>query len=221
MNNFQNLIKYYEYKNKSKSDKIAFEIALNAKFNPKFKNLYIIGDSISIDYHKYLFLKNFNILRVPVNTKSSIFGIQNIDLWLDIGEIDICLFNFGIHDGLLDQKYNPPGNLLLYLKNLSIINDKINLKTKKSFWVSSTPFFKGLKKYYNYNLHKRYTKEANNYFKNIGQKIIDLNDFCIKNFKKEDVKEDGVHLTSSGSEKIGNFINVTLQEFCNNTNYWE
>ncbi len=121
----------------------------NPKDNPKFPNVLLIGDSISIGYTvevRKLLKGKADVYRIPTNARYTSFGLKNLDKWFGNRKWDIIHFNWGLWDicyrakGLRD-KIN--GKLTTapeqYRKHLESIVIKLKKVSTKLIWCSTTP----------------------------------------------------------------------------------
>lgn len=209
------IAKYYNFvasfkdkKGATRSDIAAYDNALIEE-DPGLPRIYIIGDSISIGYTPYL-RENFkdiaNVLRVPMNCSSSQIGKENIDEWIDIGQVDLYLVNFGIHDILRDRRVRREN----YLNNILGIMRMLAYKGRVA-WVTSTPFTGDSKLHplANEEAHKDYCKASKELMKASNIPVCDLDEL---DFTKEDYQKDGLHFDPSGLKKIADQITLVAKK---------
>jgi GDSL-like lipase/acylhydrolase family protein len=207
-------------------------------FFTKLPSIFILGDSISIGYSRYLceylkgkfrcsrkkglkeFLWNSETQR-GANGGDSSFVLNylcNNHKHKEILKVDYFLFNCGLHDikadFILKKKQISLSN---YKKNLCLILKEVNKFSKHIIWVNSTPIDdtkhnNGKNKYffrYNKNLI-----EYNNVAKKIMEKnnipIIDLYSFTKK--CGDNIYIDHVHLKKRIYKKQGKYIAKFLLE---------
>ncbi|WDE97606.1 sulfatase-like hydrolase/transferase [Lentisphaera profundi] len=178
-------------------------------------NILIIGDSISIGYHKdlvTLMSGKANIFRPKTNCGDSNKGLQQIDKWLGKSKWDIIHFNFGLHDlcyrhpdakvyGNRD-KINGTISVSLdqYKKNLQLIINRLKKTNAKLIW-GSTTFVPEAEA-------GRFQKDNIRY--NVAASEVMLeNDILIndlfttsKNFPEKLTNKGDVHFKPKGSQKL-------------------
>jgi acyl-CoA thioesterase-1 len=211
---YQALLHSFDNVKKLRSELIAYDFAQTTE-DPALPRVYIIGDSISISYtpvvRKCLEGKA-NVLRPPCNCKTTKFGLRHLDRWLDIGELDLCLVNFGIHDILLDRKVELPDHRENIKRIIEIVSAKCPM-----MWVTTTDF-KGppkLRPNADQEAHGIYRREARKVVEETGCSIIDLDPLVAKAEKNLHMQKDGMHFSDLGYDILGEFIAKTVEEQLN------
>lgn len=197
------------------------------------KSIFVIGDSISLYYHKYLkeLFKNVaeysrkgseEDIKIALEDPNNPFGANGGDsrrvkaymekMKKENIHVDILLVNCGLHDIRKDRvtgKIQVPEEE--YAKNLEDII-KLGKEIAKEFiWISSTHVDDNLHQQrkegcYRYNKDViRYNEIANDIMKKNGIRIIDLYKFTY-NLKNDNMYRDHVHYTDEISKKQAEFI---------------
>lgn len=132
----------------------------SAASDPALPNVLILGDSISIGYTRevrYLLQGRANVLRpvesgkdAPVNCRSTVQGLRDLDQWLGSVKWNVIHFNFGLHDlAYRNPQLDTPGQLdrvngaisvppVEYEKNLSEIFSRLRSTGACLVWASTT-----------------------------------------------------------------------------------
>jgi acyl-CoA thioesterase-1 len=213
---------------------IVYICGLNYSYNWHYvhrqdiKNVLILGDSISIGYtpivHELLNEKaNINRPLVsefsyipskeflfdhgePVNCKSTIYSLKELENWLDDKKWDVIHANWGLWD--IDTI-----DVLVYEAQLELLIKKILPHTRVLIIATTTPIAK-----------KENFKESNAKIK----KIIEFNKVIVKLAKKYNLEvddlyasaltktgiysTDNIHLNESGDELLANKVARTIEK---------
>lgn len=209
MNKYQELLDKYKDIPKQRSELIGYEVAQTNE-QPHLPRCYIVGDSISISYTEPVRKKlaGFaNVIRPPYNCKTSEFLKSKLEEMFNIGKIDVCSLNVGIHDTMSDR-FVPIEN---YRYNLKQIVEFIATRTQV-FWVTTTRFFgpPRLRPLADSFLHNDYCQASKEVMQQIGIDICNLEPFINTLSIGNGVKDDGMHFTPESYEKIGDIV---AQEF--------
>lgn len=170
------------------------------------KNVLIIGDSISIGYTPFIqkAFPRINIEHNPGNGGSTLRGVQNIEKWLGNKEVDLVMFNFGLHDMVYKDSLNKydvvNGKIAVplndYRKNLQIIVDKLKETTAKLVFITTTtvPENAAGRKV---ESPTQYNKVAKEVMKKNGIEVLDLYETSVK-VHPQNSKPGNVHYTEEG-----------------------
>lgn len=197
------------------------------------KSIFVIGDSISLYYHKYLkeLFKNVaeysrkgseEDIKIALEAPNNPFGANGGDsrrvkaymekMKKENIHVDILLVNCGLHDIRTDRvtgKIQVPEEE--YAKNLEDIIKLEKEIAKEFIWISSTHVDDNLHQQrkegcYRYNKDViRYNEIANDIMKKNDIRIIDLYKFTY-NLKNDNMYRDHVHYTDEISKKQAEFI---------------
>lgn len=115
-------------------------------FSPSKSKVLVIGDSISLGYWNQLnhmnvenveFMHNFTDVDQEKNARSTVYGAQHIDHWLDrAGKVDLVTYNQGFWD-----MYSQPHlmtDIPTYKANLRYIISRIQARGLKVIFFTST-----------------------------------------------------------------------------------
>jgi lysophospholipase L1-like esterase len=111
------------------------------KENAALPRVLIVGDSISIGYTvplRELLAGRANVYRIRDNSETTEKGMALLNDWLGERHWDLVVFNFGLHDVIL-QNGEPRIRLGLYRARLKAMIEKIRPRAKALLWASSTP----------------------------------------------------------------------------------
>ena len=198
-------------------------LKFEGKINANLPNVLIIGDSISIGYHKEvvkLLEAKANVFRPKTNCGDTNKGVKSLDKWLGKTKWDVIHFNFGLHDlcyrhpdakvyGKRD-KVNGSVSVAIpqYKKNLEGIITRLKKTNAKLIWGSTTFVPEGeAGRHQKDNLS--YNREARKIMVNNDIIVNDL--FTISKQLPEKFKKPAdVHYTSEGSailaKRVAQFI---------------
>lgn len=191
--------------------------------DPKLPNVLLLGDSISIGYHKdvALMLKGkANVFR-PLNPKSGAAdncadtgkGVANIDTWLAMQpKWDVIHFNWGLHDikhvkpGTTDASTSPKDpslrTLAEYQANLETIAGKLKATGAKLIYCTTTPVAPETKGPYRRDEDVvTYNKAATTIMTAKGIAIDDLYSFAKPRLAKIQLPQN-VHYSAAGSKEL-------------------
>lgn len=200
--------------------------------------LFIIGDSISMQYGPYL--KQALLEKVDVLRKGDLPGEENLDAnGRDSYEVvryletlikrkfktDLLLLNCGLHD----IKRLPPHSTYQvepdqYLKNLKHIVSLFSQVAPRMVWVTTTPVVDAIHNSRNPDFQRynadvlRYNKIAAAVMTENDIPVIDLNRFTTRLDDQSDLYEDHVHFQEPIRMLQGNYIAGCIQIFLNQ---WE
>ncbi len=194
------------------------------------RSVFVIGDSISIDYGPYLKEKlatkcNYARKGIPplnifddANAGDSSMVLDYLKMQQALGtQYDIVLFNCGLHDVRLDRetlKINIDENT--YRDNLTKIVDILQKMANKVIWLSTTPI---VDKIHNdrafgfYRLEEdiqKYNNIAHSIMKKRGINTIDLFEFTTQ--LEGDIYFDHVHFKDNISELQADYIFQSLNK---------
>lgn len=201
----------------------------------KLPSVFVIGDSISIDYDPYLrkYLKKFFLYSRKQGIKEALWNLDipmganggdsslileyfyNKNKHREIVNVDYLLFNCGLHD----IKTDPISNIkqissLKYKNNLCLILKKIKKIANHIIWINTTPI-DNLRHNTKNKIFYRYNEDVivyNNIAKKIMEKnkipIIDLYSFTLKCGKN--IYTDHVHFKKVVCRKQGKYISDLL-----------
>lgn len=136
--------------------KITFILILTALLSAcgdsRTGQMLVIGDSISLGYTPYLKISNTTIthdwdeIGNHGNADATPYGLNMIDEWLAGNDWDVVTFNWGIHDLGLVNGVGPETNTSLtdYKKNLTILAKKIQAKSRRCYFITTTDIPKGI-----------------------------------------------------------------------------
>ncbi len=183
----------------------------------KKKSVLLLGDSISIGYHKTVVsaLKDeADVTRPNGNCAGTTNGIKGIDDWLKLagGKFDVIHFNFGLHDlkavnandGKNSNNPDDPrqADLKTYEKNLREIVAKLKATEAKLIFATTTPFPAGVKPFRDPEDASRYNAVAIKIMKENEIEIDDLYHFAKPRLEKIQ-RPANVHFTPAGSQQLG------------------
>lgn len=185
------------------------------KITESLPNVLLIGDSISIGYHKGVF-KNLsgkaNVFRPKTNCGDTNKGVKSLDKWLGNTEWDVIHFNFGLHDlcyrhpdaKVYGNRDKINGTISVpikqYKKNLELIIKRLKKTNATLIWGSTTFVPEG-----EAGRHQKdnisYNAEARKIMVQNGIIVNDL--FTISKQLPEKFKKTAdVHFTSEGSARL-------------------
>lgn len=200
--------------------------------------LFVIGDSISMQYDPYL--KQALLGKIDVLRKGDLPGEENLDAnGRDSTEVvrymetlierqfktDLLLVNCGLHD----LKRLPPVSAYqvaphLYQENLERIISLFSQIAPSMVWVTTTPVVDAIHNSRNQEF-QRFNADVNRYnviaaaaFLAAGIPVIDLNRFTARLEDQPGLYEDHVHYQESIRMLHGNYIAGCIQIFINQ---WE
>ncbi len=180
-----------------------------------FRNVLLIGDSISIGYmlatRKQL-AGEANVWRPATNCGPSTKGLESLDDWLGDRKWDVIHFNFGLHD----LKYMGPNNENLadpkgetshqqvpidqYVANLKQIAERLKKTGATVIWCETTPVPEGAEGRV-VGDSKRYNEAAAKAMAEVGDIEIDaLYEFALQHAETQ--RKANVHYTAEGSAKL-------------------
>ena len=180
----------------------------------KYKLLYVIGDSISLGYCPYLITsleQAYGVLHAPGNSGTSTHIAENLDDWLAGYDLDLVLFNCGLHDVRCTPKLATP--LDQYEANLRSIVARLGQLTSQPrlVWASTTPVIN--KRHKNNKAFVRYTEDvvvyngvADTIMVKAGVESIDLHEVVMRNEPEVLISPDGVHFTAEGYSLLAQTI---------------
>ena len=204
------------------------------------KNMFLIGDSISLYYHKYLkeilngkvyyFRKgNEDEIKSALNTPNNPYGANGGDSELVVSymenmvengkKYDLLLVNCGLHDIRIDRE-----NLKRqiseekYKQNLEKIV-KLALKiTNKLIWINTTHVNNKIHNSREYGYLRfnedviKYNEIANEIMNKSNIEIIDLYKFT-KSIEGDDMYKDHVHFIDNISKKQAEYIYDNIKKY--------
>jgi lysophospholipase L1-like esterase len=137
--------------------------------------------------------------------------LQNLNKWIDIGQVDLCLVNLGIHDAIRSNNINPN----MYAKNLEIILGKTLAWCPKTIWVTTTKYYSGAETHTNLNLNQyhHYLTAGKEIATKLKLPICDLTSVCDNMDRASDVQQDGCHFLEPGYRKLAAAIVAYIKPF--------
>jgi len=184
-----------------------------------YKLLYVIGDSISLGYCRYLIERlheAYVVLHAPGGSASSTNIVNNLEDWLAGYDPDVVLFNCGLHDIMTpaDRSVTLPDQ---YETNLrGILNNLTELScSPRIVWCSTTPVID--KRHQAVNPFARHNEDVIAYNQIADQvmtaadvETIDLYEVVVNNGPDALLTTDGAHFTEQGyqilAEAIANYL---------------
>ncbi|WDE97614.1 sulfatase-like hydrolase/transferase [Lentisphaera profundi] len=193
-------------------------------FDSKLPNVLLIGDSISIGYHKDVVNRlagKANVSRPKTNCGDSNKGVKSIDKWLGKTNWDVIHFNFGLHDlcyrhpdaKVYGKRDKVNGTISVpieqYQKNLQFIINRLKKTNAKLIWASTTIVPEGeAGRFQKDNI--RYNSAARKIMLANGIIINDL--FTIsKNLPDKYCKKGDVHFISEGSKILATKVAKAIE----------
>ena len=182
------------------------------------KSVFVIGDTISLDYHKFM----KDMLYERADYSSDIFsanGVDSIQVLEYLNEIDkegkkydILLINCGLND-IKRNHHNMKKQIDKedYEKNLKRILEIGQDISNKVYWINSTPVDNDLHnqstlRSYRYDWDVvEYNKIADKVMNENNVDVIDLYDYT-KSFETKDMYRDYIHFNDDISAKQAEFI---------------
>ena len=173
----------------------------------------ILGDSISMGYHRFVveaLTDEATVVRPKENCAGTTKGIQKIDEWLAIdgGNFDVIHFNFGLHDlkrvkesgrNSNDPSDPPQADIEAYEKNLRQIVSRLKSTGASLIFATTTPVPLGVKPHRAPEDPARYNAAAR---KIMAENKILINDLYGRALKKltQIQRPADVHFNATGSE---------------------
>lgn len=203
--------------------------ALNLKTRKDLKKVVLIGDSIRIGYQPFVVKELENLAEVwasEENGKATPNIINNLNSWIKMQQPDVVHINAGLHDIRNLSWELGPGNTVVpykhYKDNLETIFSWIQKYVGcKVIWATTTPVIDEYVKT-THESTKDYTRYDEDVQKIniIAMKIARKYDIIINDlytYVKEEVgineiKQDGVHFTDTGSEKLGQRVASVIKD---------
>ena len=191
-------------------------ISLSLGQETKLPRVLIIGDSISIMYHKTLVRElkgKADVSRIPANGEYTGFGVQKIDEWLGDKHWDVIQFNWGLWD-IYGWKYvNEDRSPEAYAKRLDTLVQRLQKTGAKLIWATTTPVCPEAEVSMRDRWHtkvvispetqKKYRDAALAVMKKHGVRVNDLYQLILPDLAKYSPKPDDVHFNKQGSEILG------------------
>lgn len=182
----------------------------------KLPSVLIIGDSISMGYHKTVVRElegKADVSRIPGNGQYSGFGIANIEKWLGDKNWDVIHFNWGLWD-IYGWKYHDQDRTpKAYAQRLETLVKRMHQTGATLIWATTTPVCPepevSMRKRWDTeviippSLELQYRNEALEVMKRHKVRINDLYELIRPDLKKYSPKPDDVHFTREGSEVLG------------------
>ena len=204
------------------------------------KNIFLIGDSISLYYHKYLkeILNgkayysrkgNEDEIKSALNTPNNPYGANGGDSNLVVKymenmvekgkKYDLLLVNCGLHDIRVDREtLKKQVGEKIYKQNIEKIVELASRISNKLIWINTT--------HVNVNIHNkredgylRFNKDVINYneiakeiMKENNIKIIDLYKFT-KSIENDEMYKDHVHFKDNISKKQAEYIYDNIKKY--------
>ncbi len=194
------------------------------------RSVFVIGDSISIDYGPYLKEKlagkcNYARKGIPplnifddANAGDSNMVLDYLIMQQALGtKYDIVLFNCGLHDVRLDRetlKINIDENT--YRDNLTKIVDILQKMSNQVIWLATTPIVDEIHNKRDFGFYRleeditKYNNIAHSIMKKRGINCIDLFNFTAQ--LKGDIYLDHVHFNKQISVLQADYIFQSLME---------
>lgn len=204
------------------------------------KNIFLIGDSISLYYHKYLkeILNgkayysrkgNEDEIKSALNTPNNPYGANGGDSNLVVKymenmvekgkKYDLLLVNCGLHDIRVDREtLKKQVGEKIYKQNIEKIVELASRISNKLIWINTT--------HVNVNIHNkredgylRFNKDVINYneiakeiMKENNIEIIDLYKFT-KSIENDEMYKDHVHFKDNISKKQAEYIYDNIKKY--------
>jgi len=183
------------------------------KEKPGLPRVLLIGDSISIGYHKAV-VKNLegkaNVHRPKANCGPTIRGLEQIEAWLGDGKWDVIHFNWGLHDlKYIGEKRQVP--LDEYDKNLRKLVERLKKTKAKLIWCSTTPVPKGCSPRRSNDDVIAYNAAAKKIMEKNDIAIDDLYGFALPQLDKIQ-RPANVHFSPEGSAVLAKQVAASIQK---------
>ena len=183
----------------------------------EYKQLYIIGDSISMWYTSHLLSPLENtcaVMHAPGNCRSSREILQKMDGWLAGYDPDVVLVNCGIHDVTRTERWNFETQIPVdeYEANLREIIRRLRQvpRAPRLIWARTTPVIDEVQQYRRNEDVVAYNEVADKVMAEAGVEMIDLYGAVIDDLS--DLSADGVHFKPAGYSVLAKTIAAHLLE---------
>ncbi|MFI3259310.1 MAG: SGNH/GDSL hydrolase family protein [Rikenellaceae bacterium] len=189
------------------------------KHDPNLKNVLLIGTSISIGYTPHVQEamggKEANIYRIPENSLSTTYALQQLDYWLSDMEWDVIHINLGLHDLKYvmsqEQQDVPPTE---YRDNLRIIFERLSKRSKKVIWATTTFYPDGVSPRRDFGDDALYNQIAAEVLRDFPK--IKVDDQYTLSFENQDLMQNvNVHFKVEGykflSDQVCKYIREALK----------
>jgi acyl-CoA thioesterase-1 len=202
-------------------------LCLTAAGCPDRAKVLIIGDSISMGYIPYIreiFNGAVDIMRPEGNCGGTLRGVQHIDEWLALEDVqwDVIHFNFGLHDlkhvdpatGKATSDPGAPNEQTpwQYAANLEYIIGKMKTTGARLVFATTTPFYGTQSEPYRDSVQvAAYNAAAMEVCLKNGVAVNDLCGYVLAN--PEMMRRDNVHFFAPDSRALaGQVCNAVLKQ---------
>lgn len=179
--------------------------------HPGLPRILIIGDSISFDYMdtaSAMLKGKANVHRIPDNAKTTTFGLENLERWLNNEKWDIIHFNFG----LWDLTQTSPED---YRENLEKIVQILQTTNARLVWANTTPVPKETTVIPT-DADIKYNAIASKIMQKYNIPINDLHSYVLPYIDEYKLSSANIHFNMKGSATLGKKVGKTLADFLNN-----
>ena len=192
----------------------------------------ILGDSISVGYTPYVeraLCGRFAVVRRGERTKEdtgptwhdSNQFLSKLEIWLENHPaVDVIHFNCGLHDLMRDRETGeavvPPA---AYGENLSQMVERLQATDAGLIWATTTPVIdeRHQARVAGYDRRERdvlaYNRESVAIMGEAGIEVNDLHHAICAGDMESFLREDGVHMTEAGSERLGEWVARAITGF--------
>ncbi len=187
------------------------------------KKVLIIGDSISLGYHRtvtYLLRGEAVVEHAEGNNQGTTHGLREIDNWLGGAKWDVIHFNFGLHDlkhvdengkNAQDRSAPQQADLVAYEQNLEILIGKLQATGAKLIFATTTPVPQDHGPLRDPGESMKYNKVALKLMQEHGITVNDLHSAVTPNLKQYQNPAD-VHFTAAGSVFLGRLVAKEIRQ---------
>jgi acyl-CoA thioesterase-1 len=205
---------------------VAFLPSLHAEEPAKaLPKVLIIGDSISMAYHKTVVREldgKARVSRIPGNGEYTGTGIKKIDEWLGDTRWDVIHFNWGLWDMYGWQYTKEDRSPATYADRLDKLVTRMKQTGARLIWATTTPVCpepeSTMRKRWNTDvvitpeLEKQYRDAALDVMKKHGVAINDLHALILPQRASVAVAANDVHFNDAGSETLGRQVAESIRK---------
>jgi lysophospholipase L1-like esterase len=195
-----------------------------ARAGDPLPRVLLLGDSISIGYHRYVeaeLIGEAIVVRPAENCAGTTKGVTKIDEWLalDGGEFDVIHFNFGLHDL---KRVRPDGSNSndpsdprqagpeAYERNLRRIVQSLEDSGAELIFATTTPYPSGVRPHRSPDDAHRYNQIARTVMQEHGIRINDL--FAEVETSLDRLQQPvNVHFSETGSRALAEAVVASLR----------